>query len=113
MPIQGQDFDAGVPGDALSRTMRALPDDEGLTLDELSDATGLETKSLNDSLISLHRLPAIKIKLIGPSEYYLSVIAPTLQQWCTIDEADEFLRVSKRTIYQLLREGQFVCYCVG
>ena len=44
MPIRREDFDAGVPGGALSRTMRALPDYEGLTLDELSDATGLETK---------------------------------------------------------------------
>ena len=80
MPIRREDFDAGVLGGALSRTMRALPDYEGLTLDELSDATGLETKSLNDSLILLHRLSAIKINLIGPSEYYLSVVSHTLQQ---------------------------------
>lgn len=32
------------------------------------------------------------------------------QEWFTVDEAAEYLRVSKRTIYRLCREGGLVGY---
>jgi excisionase family DNA binding protein len=35
------------------------------------------------------------------------------QEWYTVDEAVNYLRVSKRTIYLLLREGQLESYRVG
>jgi excisionase family DNA binding protein len=35
------------------------------------------------------------------------------QEWYTVDEAANYLRVSKRTIYLLIREGQLESYRVG
>ena len=35
------------------------------------------------------------------------------QEWYTVDEAVNYLRVSKRTIYLLFREGQLGSYRVG
>ena len=34
----------------------------------------------------------------------------TQQEWFTVDEAAEYLRVSKRTIYRLCQEGELVGY---
>ena len=38
---------------------------------------------------------------------------PPVQEWYTIDEAASHLRVSRRTIYQLLDQGKLACYRVG
>ncbi len=35
------------------------------------------------------------------------------QEWFTVDEAGEYLRVSKRTIYKLCKEGHLVGYRTG
>lgn len=35
------------------------------------------------------------------------------REWFTVGEAAEYLRVSKRTIYRWLREGQLVGYRAG
>lgn len=46
-------------------------------------------------------------------EHYEQASGTPKQEWYTIDEAANYLRVSKRTIYQLLKEGQLVSYRVG
>jgi len=38
---------------------------------------------------------------------------PVLQEWFTVDEAAEYLRVSRRTIYKLAREDRLPAYLLG
>ena len=38
---------------------------------------------------------------------------PVLQEWFTVDEAAEYLRVSRRTIYELTRADKLPAYLLG
>ncbi|MCH7997622.1 MAG: helix-turn-helix domain-containing protein [Chloroflexi bacterium] len=35
------------------------------------------------------------------------------KEWCTVDEAAEYLGVSRRTIYKLSKEGRLQAYILG
>ncbi len=36
-----------------------------------------------------------------------------IQEWFTVNEAAEYLRISKRTIYKLTKEGRLPAYRIG
>jgi len=40
-------------------------------------------------------------------------MAVSQQEWFTVEEAAEYLRVSKRTIYKLCKEGRLTAYRMG
>jgi excisionase family DNA binding protein len=113
MPVPKEDFEAGNYGDELHRVMECLPADQALTEKEIQAATKLDTKSLNYARAKLLELGWIQRKWLGAAEHYLKVAAISPQEWCTIDEAASHLRVSRRTIYQLLQDGQLASYRVG
>ena len=113
MSVGKEDFEAGVYGDTLSRVMKWLPDDKALMQGEIEELTGLRTKVLNDALPALLGLGYIQDKWINESRYYMKIVSVLHQGWYTIDEAANYLRVSRRTIYQLLQTGQLVSYRVG
>ena len=113
MTVGKEDFEAGIRGDALHRVMQCLPNDRSFNWDDIKKRTGLDTKSLNSAISELHKLGKIQRKWLEASEYYLKVVGVAAQEWYTIDEAANYLRVSRRTIYQLIQEGLLVSYRVG
>ena len=44
------------------------------------------------------------------SERFVMVV---MQEWFTVEEAAEYLRVSKRTIYKLTEEGRLPAFRIG
>ncbi len=113
MAIGREDFEAGVDGDALSQVMNCLANDKALTQTELQESTGLDTKSLVLALGKLEELGKIRTKQFESARYFLKVASVPHQQWYTLDEAANYLRVSRRTIYQLLQKSQLASYRLG
>lgn len=113
MPIGKEDFEAGNYGDTLHRVMGCLPDNEALTQNEIEQRAGLKTKKVNYALPALLKLGYIQEKWVGGSKHYMKVTSVQRQAWYTIDEAANYLRVSRRTVYQLLKEGQLAGYRVS
>jgi excisionase family DNA binding protein len=113
MDVGREDFEAGIYGNALELVMQYLSGGQPRTEKEIQSETGLETKSLNIALAKLQERGRIERKLLGPSAYYVAVTAAPSQDWYTIDESAGYLRVSRRTMYQLIRDGQMAAYRVG
>jgi len=113
MAVGREDFEAGIRGDALHRVIESLPNDRALNYDEVREKTGLDGESLNDALHELQKMGLIEAKWLGASEHYLKVMPSPAQIWYTVDEAAQYLRVSRRTIYQLVKEMQLAPYKVG
>lgn len=113
MDVGREDFEAGIYGNALELVMQYLSSGQPRTEKEIQSETGLETKSLNMALAKLHDRGRIERKMLGTSAYYVVVSAAPTQEWYTIDESASYLRVSRRTMYQLIHDGQVAAYRVG
>ncbi len=113
MDVGREDFEAGVYGNALELVMRSLSSGRPLTERQIQSETGLETKSLTLGLAKLQERGRIERKWLGASAYYVAVTAAPRQEWYTIDESASYLRVSRRTMYQLIHDGQLAAYRVG
>ena len=112
MAIGREDFEAGVHGNALELVMQSLSSGQPFTERQIQSETGLETRSLNFALANLQERGRIERKWLGASAYYVAIMAPP-QDWYTIDESAGYLRVSRRTVYQLIHDGQLAAYRVG
>ena len=113
MDVGREDLEAGVYGDALERVMQSLSNGQPLTEKQIQSETGLENKSLNVALAKLQERGRIEQRWLGPSAYYVAIMAAPRQEWYTIDESASYLRVSRRTMYQLIHDGQLAAYRVG
>ena len=113
MEVGRLDFEVGNPGNELDQVYRCLPNDRALTESEIKLASGLSTKSLNYALLKLEEIGKIKSQWLGATNRYLKVMRISPQEWFTIDEAAEHLRISRRTVYQLLQEKQLTSYRLG
>ena len=113
MDVGREDFEAGVYGNALALVMQSLSSGHPLTERQIQSETGLQTKSLNFALAKLQERGRIERKWLGASAYYLEVTAAPRQEWYTIEESASYLRVSRRTMYQLIHDGQLAAYRVG
>lgn len=113
MDVGREDFESGVYGIALELVMQSLSGGQPLTERQIQSQTGLETKSLNFALATLLERGRLEKKWLGASAHYLAIAAAPHQGWYTIDEAASYLRVSRRTMYQLIKNGQLVAYRVG
>ena len=113
MEVGRLDFEAGNPGNELDQVYRCLPNDQALTETEIQSATGLSTKSLNYALPKLEEMGKIKSQWLGEANHYLKVMRISPQEWFTIDEAAEHLRVSRRRIYKLVQEQQLTSHRIG
>ena len=113
MDVGREDFEAGVYDNALERVMQSLSSGQPLTERQIQSETGLETKSLNFALVKLQERGRIERKLLGASAYYVAIKASPRQEWYTIEESASYLRVSRRTMYQLIHDGQLAAYRVG
>ncbi len=113
MDVGREDFEAGVYSNALELVMQSLSNGQPLSERQIQSETGLETKSLNFALEKLQERGRIERKSLGASAYYVAIKAAPRQEWYTIDESASYLRVSRRTIYQLIHDGQLAAYRVG
>ncbi len=113
MDVGREDFEAGVDGNALELVMQSLSNGQPLTEKQIQSESGLETKSLNFALARLQERARIEQRGLGASAYYVAVTATPRQEWYTIDESASYLRVSRRTMYQLIHDGQVAAYRVG
>ena len=107
------DFEAGVYGNSLEVVMQSLASGQTLTESQLQTETGLSTESLNLALARLQELGRVEKKGLGASGYYVAISTPPSQDWYTIDESAGYLRVSRRTMYKLIHDGQLTAYRVG
>ena len=113
MGTSRENFEAGIPGDSLQRVLQYLPPDRAATFFEIRDGTGLSGKALDDALLELEKQGRIKSKKLEDSMYYLKLIDVPAQEWYTIEESASYLRVSRRTMYQLIHDAQLTPYRVG
>ena len=113
MDVGKEDFEAGVYGNSIELVMQSLSGTQPLTDTHIQTATGLTTESLAFALAKLQELGKIEQKSLGTSEYYAAIIPAPPQDWYTIDESAGYLRVSRRTMYKLIHDGQLAAYRVG
>ena len=113
MNVGKEDFEAGVYGNSLDLVMQSLSGTQPLTETQIQTATRLTAVTLAFSLAKLQELGKIEQKLLGASAYYAAVSPVSPQDWYTIDESAGYLRVSRRTIYKLIHDGQLTAYRVG
>ena len=113
MDVGREDIEAGDYGIALELVVQSLSSGQPLTEMEIQSETGLETKSLNIALAKLEERGRIERKWLGASAYYVAIATAPSQEWYTIDESASYLRVSRRTMYQLIHDGQVAAYRVG
>ena len=113
MDVGREDFEAGLYGNALELVMQYLSSGQPHTEKEIQSETGLETESLNVAMAKLQERGRIERKFLGASAYYVAIKSAPSQEWYTIDESASYLRVSRRTMYQLIHDGQVAAYRVG
>ena len=113
MDVGREDFEAGVYGNGLELVMQCLSNGQPRTEKEIHSETGLETKALNSALEKLKERGRIEQRWLGPSAYYVATTESPRQEWYTIDESATYLRVSRRTMYQLIHDRQVAAYRVG
>ena len=108
-----EDFEAGVYGNSLELVMQSLSGAKPLTETQIQTETGLTTESLNFALSKLEELGRIRWKWLGRYQVFSVITEPPPQEWYTIDESAGYLRVSRRTMYKLIHDGQLAAYRVG
>ena len=64
-------------------------------------------------MAKIHDRGRIEREFLGASVYYVAIKSAPSQEWYTIDESASYLRVSRRTMYQLIHDGQVAAYRVG
>ena len=100
-------------GAALGRVLNSVGDSETVSYLELQRDTGLDGAALDAALDRLERLGLIKARTVQGLVQYWKPGEPQTQIWYTVDEAAQYLRVSRRTIYKLVKEMQLAPYKVG
>ena len=113
MAIGKEDFEAGVYGSVLQQVLQCLPDHKALSYLDIRKHTGLGGKELDDALADLEKLRYIQARQLGGGMYYLRRSTTPQQEWYTLKEAELYLRVSRRSVYQLLHDGQLASYRLG
>ena len=113
MDIERDDFETGDYGNSLELVMQSLSGGQPITKRQIQTETGLTTESLNIALTKLQERGKIEQKLLGASTYYTAIRSVPTQDWYTIDESASYLRVSRRTMYKLIHDGQLAAYRVG
>ena len=97
----------------LVRVLISVGELETVSYLEIQRKTGLYGAALDDALDRLEQLELIKSQNIQGIVHYWRPKQTQVQKWYTVDEAAQYLRVSRRTIYQLVKEKQLAPYKVG
>ena len=100
-------------GAELDSVLNSVGDSESVGYLDIQRKTGLGGPLLDDVLERLERLGLIKSRNVQGVTHYWKPMQTQAQIWFTVDEAAKYLRVSKRTIYKLVKESQLAPYKVG
>ena len=100
-------------GAELEKVLNSVGEGETVSYLEIQRKTGLYPAGLDGVLDRLERLGLIKSQNVRGIVHYWKPRQTQAQRWYTVDEAAQYLRVSRRTIYQLVKEMQLAPYKVG
>ena len=100
-------------GTSFKRVLDCIPVEGAIGYFELKERTGLAGEALDGSLKALEGLGLIGVKQTATEVFYWKIVLQPRKVWYNIDEAADHMAVSKRTVQQLIRDGQLVAYRVG
>ena len=95
------------------RLLELIPTDPPIGYLELRRKTKLVASDLDGALAELVDLGAVNSKHTTNQVFYWRVGAESGKEWYSVAEAATYLSVSKRTVQQLIRDGEMVAYRVG
>ena len=95
------------------RLFELIPADPPIGYLELRRKTKLAGGDLDRALTELEDLGVIDSKHTANQVFYWKVGAEPGKEWYSVMEAATYLSVSKRTVQQLIRDGEMVAYRVG
>ena len=103
------------PGAAATRrrVLEQIPEDPVVGYLELLAKTGLTGPDLDEALSVLENLGVIKSKKTAKEVLYWKAGTAPGKEWYSVEDAAKYLSVSKRTVQQLIRDGEMVAYRVG
>ncbi len=102
--------------DAIANQRRVLEhilDDPAIGYLELRQKSGLAVADLDGALEELEDLGVINSKRTTNEILYWRAGPAPEKEWYSVEEAAKYLSVSKRTVQQLIRDGEMVAYRVG
>ena len=102
-------------GSAANRrqVLEQIPEDPAVGYLELIGKTGLTGPDLDETLFELENLGVINSKKTAKEVLYWKAGAAPGKEWYSVEDAAKYLSVSKRTVQQLIRDGEMVAYRVG
>lgn len=101
-------------GDAVLRqVLETIPEDPAVDYLELRRNTGMTEADLDRVLADLENLGVINKKRTAQQVLYWRTGTGRDKEWYSVDDAARYLSVSKRTVQQLIRDGEMVAYRVG
>ena len=100
-------------GAELDQVLNSVGERGMVSYPDIRRKTGLYGAVLDDVLDRLEQLEFIKSQNVQGIVHYWRPKQTQVQKWYTVDEAAQYLRVSRRTIYQLVKEKQLAPYRVG
>ncbi len=95
------------------RLLQLIPAGPPIGYLELRTKTKLNIADLDGALAELEHLGAINSKHTPNQVFYWKAGADAGKEWYSVGEAATYLSVSKRTVQQLIRDGEMVAYRVG
>ena len=107
----GQRFRAAAANRRLA--LEQIPEDPAAGYSELRRKTGLIDAELGQALRELEDLGVIVSKKTANEVLYWKAGAVPDKEWYSVEDAANYLSVSKRTVQQLIRDGEMVAYRVG
>ena len=101
------------PNAARRQVLEQISDDPAVGYLELLRITGLASTDLDGALAELENMGIINSKQTANEVVYWRVTAAPGKEWYSVEDAAKYLSVSKRTVQQLIRDGEMVAYRVG
>ena len=95
------------------QVLEQIPDDPAVGYLELRRRTGLAEADLDAALAELENLQVINSKKTANEVLYWKAGSAPNKEWYSVEDAAKYLSVSKRTVQQLIRDGEMVAYRVG
>jgi excisionase family DNA binding protein len=110
-----QDYNQQLRDAAANRrlVLEQIPVDPAAGYFELRRKTGLVGADLDEALAELEGLGVIISKNTVNEALYWKAGAVPDKEWYSVEDAANYLSVSKRTVQQLIRDGEMVAYRVG
>ena len=95
------------------RLLEAIPTEPAIGFFELREKTRIYGSDLDGGLLELEALGVVKKIQTSGQTVYCKVSTEPEKEWYSVSEAATYLSVSKRTVQQLIRDGEMVADRVG